>query len=85
VPLRERGATPPDISEPPLPAWAEVEIYLEQCEGALRTDPAMAHVVFDLAANMMEFCARLPGPMPATVREAFARVGVSTSSESEGR
>ena len=59
-------------------------MYLAQCESALRTDPAIADHVFDLAARMMEFCEQLPGPMPATVREAFARIGVSTSGEDEG-
>jgi len=84
VPLRERGGTAPDISEPGLPTWADVELYLAQCESALRTDPAVADHVFDLAARMMEFCEQLPGPMPATVREAFARIGVSTSGEGKG-
>lgn len=80
VPLPERGGIP---SEPTLPTWAEVEFYLAQCEGTLRTDPALADLAFDLAARMIEFCEHLPGPMPANVREAFARIGVSTSGEDE--
>lgn len=81
VPLPERGRIP---SEPALPTWAEVEFYLAQCERAFRTDPALADHVFEMAAVMMEFCEQLPGPMPANVREAFARIGVSTSGEDEG-
>jgi len=81
VPVRDRDKTLGDISEPALPTWADVEFYLAQCEGTLRTDPALADDVFDLAARMIEFCKQLPGPMPANVREAFARVGASTSGE----
>ena len=64
-----------------LPTWADVEFYLAQCESTLRTDPALADRVFDLAARMIEFCEQLPAPMPANVRQAFARIGVSMSDE----
>ena len=81
VPVLDSDRTPREISQPMLPTWADVEFYLAQCESTLRTDPALADRVFDLAARMIEFCEQLPGPMPANIREAFARIGVSTTDE----
>jgi hypothetical protein len=83
VPLRDHDATPRDVVEPALPTWSDVEIHLAHYESILRSGPELADNVFALAANMIEFCDRIPGSMPANVRAAFARLGVSMSSEDE--
>jgi hypothetical protein len=36
-----------------------------------------------MAAKMLEFCDHLPGSPPASVRAAFARLGVATDAEAE--
>jgi hypothetical protein len=81
VPLRDRDAAQREIVEPALFTWAEVETYLTRCEGSLRHSPEVSDTVFELAAKMVEYCEQLPRPMPSAVRDAFRRLGVSTSAE----
>ena len=75
VPLLDRKALPPDIADG-LGIWSDIETMVAYIDRDIPTSLATGGIAAKAATQLVETCQDLPGPVPARIREALARIGL---------